>query len=78
MHAQGDHANVRVFGREAAGGFDAVEFRHGDVHHDDIGPQAGCELDGFAAVAGFADDFEVRLGAQKHAKTLPHHGVIVS
>jgi hypothetical protein len=78
VHAQGDHANVRIVGREAAGGFDAVELRHGDIHDDDIGPQAGGEFDGFAAVAGFAHNFEVGLGAQNHAEALPHYGVIVS
>ncbi len=78
MHTQSDDPDVRIVGGYATGGLDAVEFRHSHIHHDDIGAKRGGEFDGFAAVTGFADDFQIGMRGQDHAETLPHNRMIVS
>ena len=78
MHAQRHHADVRIFGRQPAGGFYAVEFGHGHIHHHHVGPQGGGEFHGLPAVAGFAHNFQVGVGAQDHAEALAHYGMVVS
>jgi hypothetical protein len=62
---------------ELAGGFKAVEDRHADVHQDYIGVQASGCLDRLAAVAGFADDLDVGLGLEEHAKAGPDQPFVV-
>ena len=63
---------------QAARGLDAVQLRHGHVHHHDVGLQLLGQFDGFAAVARFAHDLHVGLRAQDHLEALAHHGVVVS
>ena len=77
MHAEREHAGARRRGDQAAGGFDAVQLRHGDVHDDHIGLKLFAELHGFAAVAGLADDLHVGLRGKNHVEALPDQHVIV-
>src|ERR1017187_8605728 len=78
VHAEGKHPRMGIGGGKAAGGFDAVELRHGDIHDDHIRAQLGGQVDSFPAVTGFADDFHVGLGAEDHLEAVAHHGVVVS
>lgn len=50
VHGQGEDADFWAGFEDAAGGFDAVEFGHGDVHDDDIGKKGLGEFEGFATV----------------------------
>ena len=50
--------------RDLAGGLDAVEVGHADVHQHDLGMQSPRCLDGLCAVARFCDHLEVRFGVQ--------------
>ena len=50
VHGQGEDTCFRAGFENAAGGFDAVEFGHGDVHDDDIGEKGLGEFEGFATV----------------------------
>ena len=59
------------------GGFQAVEQRHGDVHHDDVRPQFVGQLHGLAAGFGFAHHHNIRLDFQQCAQTLTDDGVII-
>lgn len=50
VHGEGKDADFGAGLEDAAGGFDAVEFRHGDVHDDDVGEKRLGEVEGFATV----------------------------
>ena len=41
-------------------GLDAVQLRHGDIHHHHVGVSGGGHFHGLAAVGGFADHFDSR------------------
>jgi hypothetical protein len=69
---------VRQRSGEPAGGLDAVQLGHRDVHDDDVGLQLLGQPDGFPAVAGLAGDLHVGLRLQDHPKAVTDHGVIVS
>ena len=56
---------------------DAVQLRHGDVHHDDVGPEETRLSDGVASVGGLADDFEVLLLAEEGPEPLADDPVVV-
>ena len=45
---------------DPARGLDAVHARHADVHQHDVGPSRARQLDRLGAVAGLADDLDVR------------------
>src|SRR5262249_52972542 len=53
---------------EDAGGGDAVEAGHSDVHEYDVGEVLLGEADGVVAVGGLADDVDVVLGVEDHAE----------
>ena len=61
---------------ELAGGLDAVEHRHGDVHEHDVGPQLGRQAQGLLAVGRLADDLEPLL-LHRAAQPLAEHAVVV-
>lgn len=77
VHAEGEDAGLRVLLHDAAGGFDAVEFGHGDIHDNHVGLQFAAHRYGVAAVAGFANNFHVGLGAEDHAEALADDGVVI-
>ena len=62
---------------DLARGFDAIEMRHGDVHHHDGGLLLGGDLDGFAPVGGFAHHFKIFVALQQQAQAGAHHRMIV-
>ena len=62
---------------DAAGGGDAVDVAHADVHDHDGRAAALGEHDGGLAVAGLADDADVRLARERHAQTLANDLVVV-
>ena len=51
--------------------------RHADVHQHDVGFERGRALGRLGAVAGLADDVEVRLAGQDHAKSGADQALIV-
>ncbi len=58
-------------------GLDAVELRHGHVHHHHVGLQALGEFDGVPAIGGFSDDLHVGLRGQDGSKSLADDRVII-
>jgi multidrug efflux pump subunit AcrA (membrane-fusion protein) len=77
MHAQENHGGLRLFGSDPAGGLDAVEHGHGDIHHYHIRCVLLGHGDGLAAIAGVGDHQEAQLAFDQQAKALAHHRVIV-
>ena len=62
---------------QAAGGLDAVEDRHADVHHDDVGPGALDGLDGGRTVGGLGHDGHVRLLVDQEPDAGADHLLVV-
>ena len=77
MHAEHDHENIWIGLRDLKGGFDAVEIGHADVHDDYVGLERFCKRDGFAAVAGLADDGEIGLLLDEQTETAADELVII-
>jgi hypothetical protein len=50
---------------------------HGEIHHNHGRSQVPDQLDCGLAVAGFADDLDVRLSIEQRAQPGTEHGVIV-
>ena len=61
------------FGR----GCNAVLLRHDEIHDDDVRLELERPRDGLLAVAGFADDFETVLSAEKRRQPHAHDGMVV-
>ena len=73
VHREHEDLGLAGSGVDAAGRLDAVEHRHGDVHHHDLGLEQRDEADGFFTVAGLGHDVEARLlerAAQRLAQQL--------
>ncbi len=78
MHAEDHDRHLRRGGRQLAGGFDAVEIGHADVHHQHVGRELLRHRNGFAAVRCLADHLEIGLTFEHQTQAGAHHGVIVS
>ena len=61
---QDEHARGAGPGGDPAGGLDAVEIRHADVHQHDLRTQPPRRLDHFFAVTRLSDHLQVRFGVQ--------------
>ena len=57
--------------------FDPVEDGHANVHHDDVREDAPGEVDGFAAVAGFAGDLHLLFGGDQCGEAGADGGLVV-
>ena len=54
-----------------------VHFRHLEVEKEDVGGEGGDVVEGFVAVAGLADDFEVILRVEDGDEAVAYDGVVV-
>ena len=64
-------------GAQQAGGGDAVELRHADVHEHDVGPVAVDGAQHAAPVVGLADDLDALRAGQHHPQPRAHERVVV-
>ena len=62
---------------DGAGGRDAVQARHGNVHESAVGPQESCFFQRFDTVGSFAADLPVEPGGEQGTNTAPHGFMIV-
>lgn len=72
--------NFGNFGHQAmenAGGFQAIQNRHGEIKNDEIGFVLEGFIDGVLAVDGFAANFEEFVILEEAAKSLTHVSVVV-
>jgi hypothetical protein len=72
-----DEAGCGVFGADADDGVDAAESGELEVHEGDVGAEGAMEFDGFEAVAGFADDFDLGHDVEKSDEALTDDVVVV-
>ena len=77
VHAEDDDLRLGMIFDDAAGGFHAVDLRHGDIHDDHVGPQLLSEAHGFRAFAGFADHLHIGFLVDDELEALPDHGVVI-
>ena len=76
MRGENEHFGVGKVFANLPGGFQSVEQRHGDVHHDHGGTKFAGELHGLAAGFGFADHFNIGFVFQQGPKTLADNLVV--
>jgi hypothetical protein len=62
-----DDLDVREFVFDQAGGFEAADDRHRNVHENEVGLVLFGEADGISSVGGFADDFDIGVGLKNFA-----------
>ena len=77
VHAQHDDAHVGIALDDLRGGIDAVELRHGDIHHHHVRRKLLGEPDRFAAIGGFTDYFDGWVRVQKELEALADDAVII-
>ena len=68
---------LRATGKYLAGGCDAVEVGHADVHEDDVGMKSPHVLDRATPVGSLADDLDGLIARENSSKTRPHQVVVV-
>jgi hypothetical protein len=78
VHRKKDDARLRPRLADLPGGFEAAHPSHSDIHQHDIGPGLRGQGYSVGGVGRLADDFDIRLGRQKRAHSLPEQGVVVS
>ena len=76
-HAQYQDTPRQSVAHQRASGLEAVHVRHAQVHQNQVGVEPPGQLDGFLAVARFADDVDVRFLAQQQAQTGAGEPVVV-
>jgi hypothetical protein len=77
VHAQHNDADVGIALDDLRRRVDAVELGHSDIHDNNVGRELFGEADGFAAIGGFADDFDSRVGLEQEPKAFANYSVIV-
>ena len=77
MHGKYDDFGAREFGHNLAGGIDAVEIGHVQIHDDHAGLQPAGQLDGSPAVFGFGHHRHARLLFNQRTQAIAHDFVIV-
>ena len=60
-----------------AGGVDAVETGHVDVHHDDVRSERQCQLDGLLAGRSLSDDLGVGDRFEESAEAASEERMVV-
>ena len=77
MHAQHENSRFRIRFKDFSRRFNAAQFGHGAIHHDDARPQVDGQAHGFFAVARFGDDRDPLVVFQHTTEAAPNQGVIV-
>ena len=78
VRGENEHLGVRKVFANLTGGFQAIEQRHRDVHHDHGGTKFPRELHGLAAGFRFTDHFNVAFVLQQRPKTFSDDLVVFS
>jgi hypothetical protein len=50
---------------------------HRQIQKHDVRLKLAGQLDGFRAIAGFSDDFEIRFCFQQTTEAIPKNGVVI-
>ena len=65
MLGEEDDFRLRQVMLDKAGGLEAADDGHGDIHEDEIGPELFSEVDGVATVGGLGNDLDVHVGLEE-------------
>lgn len=63
--------------RQSPGRLDAVDARHVQVHHDDVGSESAHGVERFLAACGLADDLDAGQRAERVDESLAEDRVLV-
>src|SRR5882762_6005522 len=77
IYVQYQYRMIGVVTAQLLDQFDPVLARHVVIDDGDVPRHATAELDDFTSVPGFADNGNVRLGAEHLFQALPDHRVII-
>ena len=77
MRAEDEDLRLRQPSFDLDCSIEAVELRHGHVHHHNIGLECKGLLDGLKAGRGDATNFPTRLSLDHRARAFAHHVMIV-
>ena len=77
VRGEHDHLGIGAVLDDHAGGLEAAEQRHLDVHQDDRWTQRSRPIDRLAAVRRFADDGDARIIGEVQTQTGADHVVII-
>ena len=78
MRGENEHLGVGKVFANLPGGFQPIEQRHRNVHHDHRGAKLAGELHGFTPGGCLADHFNVALVFQQRPKTHSNDRVVFS
>jgi hypothetical protein len=76
VHRQHDDARAGQRDVNLPGGINAVQFRHGDIHQNQVGFKLLDHFDGIAAVGGFAYHIQIGGGLQQRTDSGSHQGMV--
>ena len=74
---QHQHLDIRVFVGDPAGGLDAIQAGHLQVHQYDIGPDQGGLFDRIHAIDGLANDLDQEILCEESCQARPEERMIV-
>jgi hypothetical protein len=61
MHAEDHDLRTRLTGNNLLSRLNSIQLRHADIKNRDFRMMSGYQFNGFPAISGFRDNFEVRL-----------------
>jgi hypothetical protein len=68
---------LRIVTQDLRGCIDAIQVRHRNVHHNDVGLEFLGNPDDFPSVGRFTSDFHVLLPVENKAQPFAHNSVVV-
>ena len=77
MARQGNDPHLGEFGYKALSRLKPIEFRHGQVHNDDVGLKLAGLLEDFLAVGCFADDLHLGMIIDEQLETVANDLVVI-
>ena len=73
-----EHLRRRLSLEDLPCSLNAIELRHGNVHHHHIGAKLGAHGNSQTAILDLPDNFDTRFQSEKGTKALPYDGVVLS
>jgi hypothetical protein len=77
MDRKNHHAGVGAGGRDLLRCLDAVQERHGNIHHGHIWAELGGELNRFMPIVSRANNLDIRLCIEQKAQSIADDRVII-
>jgi hypothetical protein len=76
--AEYQHTAIGTVLEHTAGSFYAIEMRHGDIHDDDIRPDASGLADGVQTIGRHIHHLDILASVKQGPEAVPYDSMIVS